>query len=132
MVFDSELKQERYGRLKQSCAEVCCNGIAYGSNSFCLFGLIFWAIFWVWNLPNCGSYTGASFGNFWWQILVLSWRQLALVHNWKVMKIIPWPWDLFLNISFLWILLYCMRWKIFFKKFLILVFLMKSKFSWEG
>ena len=111
---------------------VCCNKIAYESNTFCLFRLIFWATCWPWKLLNCCRYRGASFGKFWCQILLLSWRQLALVHNWKVVKIIPWPCDLFLNISFLWILLYCMRWKVFFKKFLILVFLMKSKFSWEG
>ena len=70
---------------------VCCNRIACGSNSFCLFSLIFWATCWAWKLLNCGSYTGASFSKFWCQILVLSRRQLALVHNWKVVKIIPWP-----------------------------------------
>ena len=31
------------------------------------------------------------FGKFWCQILVSSWRQLTLIHNWKVVKIIPWP-----------------------------------------
>ena len=80
---------------------VCCNGVAYGFNTFCLFGLIFWATSWAWKLLNCGNYTIASFGKFWCQILVSSWRQLVLVHNWKVVKNIPWPWDLLLNISFL-------------------------------
>ena len=96
---------------------VCYNGIEYRSNSFFLFGLIFLSTFWAWKLLNWDSYIGASFGNFWYQILVSSWRQLTLVHNWKVVKIIPCPWDLFLNISFfLCILLYCMKWEVFFLK----------------
>ena len=94
--------------------EVKLRRVAYMSNSFCLIKLIFWATRWAWKLLNCGSYTGASFGKFWCQILVSSWRQLALVHNWKVVKNIPWPWDLFLNFLFLFlcILLYCMWWEV--------------------
>ena len=73
------------------------------------------------------------FGKFWCQILVSSWRQLALVHNWKVVKNIPWPWDLFLNFLFLFlcILLYCI-WREIFYKFLILNYLVENKFSLEG
>ena len=84
----------------KAAKRVCYYRIVYGSNSFCLFGLIFWATFWAWKFLNCGSYIGASFGQFWCQILVSSLWQLALVHNWKVVKNIPWPLDLFLNISF--------------------------------
>ena len=112
---------------------VCYNGIEYRSNSFFLFGLIFLSTFWAWKLLNWDSYIGASFGNFWYQILVSSWRQLTLVHNWKVVKIIPCPWDLFWIFHFFYAYCY-IAWneKYFFKKFLIFVFLMKSKFPWEG
>ena len=34
---------------------------------------------------------------YWCQVMA-SWKPMALIHNWKVVKNIPWPWDLFLNI----------------------------------
>ena len=76
-------------------------GLHTGPILFCFFRLIFRATCWAWKLLNYGSYTRASFVKFWIQVLMLSWRQLSLIHNWKVVKNIPWPWDLLWNISFL-------------------------------
>ena len=49
----------------KAAQRVCCYRIAYGSNSFCLFRLFFWATCWAWKLLNCGSHTEGSFGKSW-------------------------------------------------------------------